>query len=86
MYHQLVPVEKFVPTCVWRCSLFGFSPYRLSSGRIEGSTYTTFQGSGPLTLRYVAGFMVPAPTCWDSIIVAELAPLTHEIACCYSLP
>ena len=62
MYHRLVPVNRVAPTCVWRCSLLGFSPYRLSSGRIEGSTYTTFQGSGPLTLRYVAGFMVPAPT------------------------
>jgi hypothetical protein len=41
---------------------FGFSPYRESSGRTDGSTYTTRHGSGPSTRRNVAGFSVPAPT------------------------
>ena len=29
---------------------------------LSDDTYATFHGSGPRTLRYVRGFIVPAPT------------------------
>src|SRR5947207_12878275 len=47
---------------VWHWIRFGFSPYRASSGRTDGSTYATRHGSGPNTRKNVAGFNVPAPT------------------------
>jgi hypothetical protein len=42
--------------------IFGKSMHKPMNLHLK-HTYATFHGSGPRTLKYVRGFIVPAPTC-----------------------